>query len=75
MALEHGDGGVGHIALFRCQLCVHVGVKSSAELFDDDGTIGDLCSVHFDERQLAFGGAESHLVVHILQASVLTMQK
>jgi hypothetical protein len=75
MILEHGDGGVGHVALFRCQVCVHVGVKSNAEFLHDDGTIGDLGSVHFNERQLAFGGAESHLVVHILQASVLTMQK
>ena len=75
MILEHGDGGMCYVALFRRQVCVHVGVKHSAKFFYDDSTVSDLNSVHFNERQLAFSWTESHLVVHILQASVLTKQK
>lgn len=67
MIFKHGNGGVCYVALFRRQVCVHVGVKGSAKFFHDDGTVGDLGSVHFNERQLALGGAESHLVVHILR--------
>ncbi len=67
MILQHRDGSVSYVALFRCQVCVHVGVKVATQFFDDDGTVGDLGSIEFDERQLALVRAELHLVVHILQ--------
>lgn len=65
---QHSDGSMSYVTLFRSQVCVQVGGEVATQFLDDDGTVGDLGSIEFDERQLAFGRAELHLVVHILQS-------
>lgn len=56
-------------------MSVHISIEAATKFLDYDGTIGDLNTVEFHERQLALGRAELHLVVHILQASVFKVQK
>lgn len=65
--LEHGDGGVGDAALVGGERRVHVGAEVTAQLLDDDGTVGDLLAVELDERQLALVRAELHPVVDVLR--------
>ena len=65
--LEHGSHGVRHVALLRRQVCIHVAAKVSSNLLDDDGAVGYLGSVQLDERQLALGRAEFHLMINVLR--------
>ena len=64
---EHANHSVCHVALFRCQVRVHIAAKVGSNLLDDDGAIGYLGSVQLDERQLALARAELHLVINVLR--------
>ena len=66
MVLQHSDGGMGHIALLRRQMCVRVEIEMTAEFFNDDGAIGNLFAIQLHKRQLTLGRFELHLVVHVL---------
>lgn len=75
MIFEHCDCSMYNVTLFWSQMSVHISIEAATKFLDYDGTIGDLNTVEFHERQLALGRAELHLVVHILQASVFKVQK
>lgn len=67
VVLQHRDHRVGNVALFLGQGRVQILLVALAELLDDDGRVGDLLSVHLNERQLSLLGAQLQLVVNVLK--------
>lgn len=67
VVLDHGDGGVRHVALLHAKAGVQVIAKTLRHFPDDYGAVRYFFPVELDERQLTFLGAEFQLVVNILK--------
>jgi len=67
MILQHGNRGVRHIPLLGGESRVQILLVLGRQFLDDNGRIGDFLPIQFDERQLTLLGAETHLMIDILQ--------
>lgn len=74
MILDHGYHGVGDTSLLGRETDVEILAEFLAQFPQDDGAIGDLLAVQFNERQLALLRAEFHLVINILKPSQVNRQ-
>lgn len=67
MVLQHGNRGVRHIPLLGGESRVQILLVLGRQLLDNNGRVGDLLAIQLDERQLTLLGAETHLMIDILQ--------